>query len=192
VQVAPNRVVRDLHGVIGTTLGGRRPKTTVMHGGQLRIVKLQWCGADGADVLAIKRELWRRMAFNALCGNGDDHPRNHGALCIAGHWALAPAYDIAPYISFGESLAMSITRDGHMQAARWALLRDCETFGYTNEEGAGYIDQAIRTMTQTWDAERAALGFKADDAPTPTPEKWLSTPPPAGLAPRRRPRTRRR
>jgi serine/threonine-protein kinase HipA len=152
----------------------------------------RWCGADGADILAMKRELWRRMAFNALCANGDDHPRNHGVLCAAGRWSLAPACDIAPYITFGKSLAMSITRDGHMQAARWALLRDCESFGYSEEEGRHAIDLAIGTMTQTWAAERAALGFTADDAPTPTPEKWLEAPPPTDLAPRRRPRSRRR
>jgi serine/threonine-protein kinase HipA len=281
--VAPSRVVRDLHGVVGTTLGGERPKLTVTHSGQLWIAKLQdcgdapnsplreylamrsaracgidaatvefqragqhqiiavrrfdrlvrdddrvlrqgfasahtmlrldsaatrgdpqrsypylcaelqrWCGADGADILAMKRELWRRMAFNALCANGDDHPRNHGVLCAAGRWSLAPAYDIAPYITFNKTLAMSITRDGHMQAARWALLRDCETFGYAEEEGRHAIDLAIGTLTQTWAAERAALGFTADDAPTPTPEKWLDASPPTDLAPRRRPRARRR
>jgi serine/threonine-protein kinase HipA len=152
----------------------------------------RWCGADGADVLALKRELWRRMAFNAICGNGDDHPRNHGALCTGGRWSLSPAYDIAPYITFGGSLALSITRDGHMQAARWALLRDCETFSYAEDEGERFIDVAIGTMTTTWEAERAALGFKSEDAPTPTPEQWLDAPPPADLAPRRRPRARRR
>jgi serine/threonine-protein kinase HipA len=46
-------------------------------------------------VLATKRELWRRMAFNAICGNGDDHPRNHGVLCTGGRWSLSPAHDIA-------------------------------------------------------------------------------------------------
>lgn len=280
--VAPSRVVRDLHGVVGTTLGGERPKMTVMHRGQLWIAKLQdrgdaansplreylamkaaracgidaatvelqlagrhqavivrrfdrqvrddfrvqrhgfasahtmlrldsvatrghpqrsypylcaelqrWCGAAGVDVLALKRELWRRMAFNAICGNGDDHPRNHGVLCVDGRWTLAPAYDVAPYISFGESLAMSITRDGHMQATRWALLRDCDTFGYAEEEAAQYIDEAVGTMKATWEAERAALGFKAETAPTPTPEKWLDTPPPADLPPKRRARGRR-
>ena len=39
--VAPSRVVRDLHGIVGTTLGGERPKMTVAHGGQLWIAKLQ-------------------------------------------------------------------------------------------------------------------------------------------------------
>jgi hypothetical protein len=94
------------------------------------------------------------VAFNALCGNGDDHPRNHGVLCTGGRGSLSPAYDIAPYITFGGSLALSITRDGHLQAARWALLRDCETFGFDYEEGEHFIDGAIGTMMHTWEAER--------------------------------------
>jgi serine/threonine-protein kinase HipA len=143
-------------------------------------------------VLATKRELWRRMAFNAICGNGEDHPRNHGVLCTGGGWSLSPAHDIAPYITFGGSLALSTARDGHMQAARWALLRNCETFGYAEDDGERVIDEAIGTMTHTWEAERAALGFKPEDAPTPTPAKWLDAPPSSDLAPRRRPRARRR
>lgn len=139
----------------------------------------------------MKRELWRRMAFNALCGNGDDHPRNHGVLCASGRWSLSPAYDIAPYITFSESLAMSITRDCHMQAACWALVRDCETFGYNEDECGRYIEQATLTMKQAWEAERTALGFGEDDAPTPTPAKWLEAKPPENLTPKRRPHARR-
>ena len=73
----------------------------------------RWCAAPGVDVIAIKRELWRRMAFNAVCHNGDDHPRNHGLLNIDGRWALSPAYDIAPPATFGGALAMDVTREGH-------------------------------------------------------------------------------
>lgn len=151
----------------------------------------RWCGAEGVDVKAMKRELWRRMAFNAICGNGDDHPRNHGVLCVDGRWALSPAYDIAPYITFNGSLAMSITRDGHMRAARWALLRDCDTFGYEEDEARAWIDCAVDTMTRTWEVEREAKGYRPDDAPTPCPAQWLGAPPPADLRRKRRPRARR-
>lgn len=280
--VAPSRAVRDAHGVVGTTLGGERPKLTVLHRGQQWIAKLQdrgdapnsplreylamtaaraagvnaadvefhrcdgphqlvvvrrfdrhvdadrrvqrrlyasahtllgldsgstrgdparsypylaaelqrWCGAAGAEIDEMKRELWRRMAFNAICGNGDDHPRNHGVVHVHGLWQLAPAFDIAPYITYGGAAAMNTTRDGHMQTARWALLRDCETFAYDETEAAAFIDQAVETMQSVWSSERARLGFHPDDAPTPEPA-WLDTPAPADLAPKRRPRARR-
>lgn len=42
------------------------------------------------------QELFRRMVFNGLFGNTDDHLRNHGFLCINGAWQLSPAYDLTP------------------------------------------------------------------------------------------------
>jgi serine/threonine-protein kinase HipA len=41
-------------------------------------------------------QLWRRVVFNILISNSDDHLRNHGFLYGAGGWRLAPAYDLNP------------------------------------------------------------------------------------------------
>src|ERR1700722_4171067 len=41
-------------------------------------------------------ELFRRMCFNALISNIDDHPRNHAVLAKAQDWRLSPAYDLTP------------------------------------------------------------------------------------------------
>ena len=44
------------------------------------------------------RQLWRRLAFNLLITNVDDHLQNHGFLHVAhGQWRLAPAFDINPF-----------------------------------------------------------------------------------------------
>jgi serine/threonine-protein kinase HipA len=42
------------------------------------------------------RQLWRRMVFNVLVSNTDDHLRNHGLLWHRGGWRLAPAFDMNP------------------------------------------------------------------------------------------------
>jgi serine/threonine-protein kinase HipA len=43
------------------------------------------------------RELWRRLVFNLLITNTDDHLQNHGFLYAgAGQWRLAPAFDVNP------------------------------------------------------------------------------------------------
>ncbi len=42
------------------------------------------------------RQLWRRLAFNVLISNTDDHLRNHGFLRAPHGWRLAPAYDLNP------------------------------------------------------------------------------------------------
>ena len=41
-------------------------------------------------------ELFRRMVFNAMISNTDDHPRNHALLASTEKWELSPAYDLTP------------------------------------------------------------------------------------------------
>ena len=42
-------------------------------------------------------EMFRRMAFNVLFGNRDDHVRNHGFLMSEPNaWKLSPAFDLTP------------------------------------------------------------------------------------------------
>lgn len=44
------------------------------------------------------QQLWRRLLFNLLITNVDDHLQNHGFLHVAhGLWRLAPAFDINPF-----------------------------------------------------------------------------------------------
>jgi len=51
----------------------------------------------GAEPKPDMHALWRRIVFNILISNTDDHLRNHGFLYggPAG-WRLAPAYDLNP------------------------------------------------------------------------------------------------
>lgn len=39
-------------------------------------------------------QMFRRMVFNVVCANKDDHAKNFSFLCENGKWSLAPAYDI--------------------------------------------------------------------------------------------------
>jgi len=41
-------------------------------------------------------QMYRRLAFNVLAGNRDDHLRNHGFLRLTDGWRLAPAFDLNP------------------------------------------------------------------------------------------------
>ncbi len=51
---------------------------------------------SGAAVAEDARQLWRRIVFNILVSNTDDHLRNHGFLRARGGWRLSPAYDLNP------------------------------------------------------------------------------------------------
>ena len=51
----------------------------------------------GSSTRADLRELFRRIIFNVLVSNTDDHLRNHGFLYAGrGGWTLSPAYDLNP------------------------------------------------------------------------------------------------
>lgn len=51
---------------------------------------------EGSQVDRDLRQLWRRIVFNILVSNTDDHLRNHGFLREAKGWRLSPAYDLNP------------------------------------------------------------------------------------------------
>jgi serine/threonine-protein kinase HipA len=51
---------------------------------------------EGSRAKLDLQELWRRMTFNVLISNTDDHLRNHGFLHDGNGWRLAPAYDLNP------------------------------------------------------------------------------------------------
>jgi serine/threonine-protein kinase HipA len=57
-------------------------------------------------------QLWERIVFNALVGNSDDHPRNHGLLLEGIQWRLSPMFDVVParYRLARLSLAMPYLR----------------------------------------------------------------------------------
>ena len=48
----------------------------------------------GTDIKENLHELFKRIAFNILVKNTDDHLRNHGFLLKDGKWVLSPLYDV--------------------------------------------------------------------------------------------------
>lgn len=58
----------------------------------------------GAEPERDAEELYKRMVFNVLIGNTDDHPRNHAFLYSfeKKNWRLSPAYDVLPILSRGQ------------------------------------------------------------------------------------------
>lgn len=98
----------------------------------------RWVLSPDSDL----RELFGRMAFNALISNVDDHPRNHALVAGTRGWTLSPAYDLTPHpapSSDQRDLALVVGSRG-----RWAnranLLSECGRFRVTREEANSRID----------------------------------------------------
>lgn len=97
------------------------------------------------------RELFSRMVFNLLCGNTDDHARNHAAFWDGKKLELTPAYDICPQSRTGNeaSQAMFITAD-----ARMSQLANClaaaPAFLLKEQEAVRIINIQIETIIANW------------------------------------------
>lgn len=105
------------------------------------------------------RQLWRRIVFNILISNTDDHLRNHGFLYHAGGWQLSPAYDLNPTPTDIKSRYLSLAIDETDTAAALPLaLEVAPRFGLKAEE-AGKIAAEVAHATSGWRDRAAALGL---------------------------------
>jgi serine/threonine-protein kinase HipA len=67
-------------------------------------------------------ELFARLVFNILCGNTDDHARNHAAFWDGQSLSLTPAYDICPQLCMGGEAGQAMLILGQVNASQ---LRHC-------------------------------------------------------------------
>ncbi len=98
------------------------------------------------------RELFRRMVFNALISNLDDHPRNHAMIAVDQAWRLSPAYDLTPTTAVSlerRDLAMICGDRGRYANAK-NLLSQCERFLLSREEAMRILSQMETTVKQRW------------------------------------------
>ncbi|MCD2514369.1 type II toxin-antitoxin system HipA family toxin [Comamonas endophytica] len=130
--------------------------------------------ADPSMLMRQLQQLWKRMAFNALVGNVDDHPRNHGLLFVDGAWQLAPAFDITPIwrppqehgASHMPVLAMATGADGSAGVEPQRLIAASGHFGMAAEEAAQYLLETSEMIVDRWEATlRQALAPLADRRP---------------------------
>ncbi|MGB4399455.1 MAG: HipA domain-containing protein, partial [Daejeonella sp.] len=64
----------------------------------------------GRNINENLKELWRRIVFNIMVKNTDDHLRNHGFLLYQDGWELSPAYDMNA-VSAGAGLTLNISEN---------------------------------------------------------------------------------
>jgi len=109
----------------------------------------RWRYAEVADEMRRKgvpladlQELYKRMCFNALVGNDDDHPKNHAVLFKDGKWRLSPMYDVVPALDGRppQMLAMAVGKQGRV-ISRENLLSHAKHFALSPEEAAAVLDE---------------------------------------------------
>jgi len=98
------------------------------------------------------RELFKRMVFNALISNTDDHPRNHAVIAPHLEWRLSPAYDLTPFPAVSaerRDLALTVGDFGRYANAA-NLLSRCARFLLNQEQAARIIGDCEAQVRKRW------------------------------------------
>ena len=121
--------------------------------------------AEGGLNLRDMQELFRRMVFNILIDNTDDHEKNHALMVVAperqGKYRLAPAYDVLTTNSgqgYQEFMVGTAQRDSTLSNA----MSQCELFGYTPPQAAAEVVRVIQVV-DGWRKHFAACGVSDAD-----------------------------
>lgn len=111
---------------------------------------------------AQREELFRRMVFNILTDNTDDHERNHSVrLMFDGYHELTPAYDMVPSLLNLGYQAMAVGREGAVSSLDNALTELSE-FGLKRARAIELVRQVARVV-EDWEAHFARKGVSAAD-----------------------------
>lgn len=103
------------------------------------------------------KELYRRVAFNIMFGNTDDHFRNHGFLLTPKGWTLSPAYDINP----GAKLHQCLLIDSYTERSDIsALLSASESYMLERKEASAIIEE-VHSAIREWCKTAAELQIPA-------------------------------
>ena len=151
----------------GTALRAATPAGTEPEMGypQLALVLRRIGVSEGDANLADARELFRRMVFNILMDNTDDHEKNHALLVVNptanGKLRLAPAYDVLPTNSGQGFQEFICGADGYDSTLDNAMSQ-CESFGLSSAEAAEMVVQVI-DVVETWQAHFASVGVSPGD-----------------------------
>jgi len=115
------------------------------------------------DWAADAEQLFRRIVFNVLVGNTDDHARNHGMVfdpALPG-WRLSPAFDIVPTLSQAREHALGIGEQGRLRSLK-NVASGAKAFGIDDVRATAIIDE-IRAIVAHWQEAFEEVGVTPAD-----------------------------
>jgi len=102
--------------------------------------------------IASLHELFRRIVFNILIGNTDDHARNHAAFWDGIALTLTPAYDICPQNRTGQVATQAMNLDGKQRnhATLVNALSVCHDYRLEETTAKDIINTLISVINDHW------------------------------------------
>jgi len=110
----------------------------------------------GADL----EQLFRRVLFNILIGNRDDHLRNHGFLREGDGWQLSPAFDVNPNPHKDEHV---LAIDEADTAPDSGVLLVTADFYRLTRHTLGPVVEQVRAAVRGWQERARALDARGDE-----------------------------
>ncbi len=108
--------------------------------------------------------LWRRIVFNILISNTDDHLRNHGFLWSGpAGWRLSPAYDLNPTPTDIKPRVLSTAIDLNDTTASLPLAFEVAAYFELEPPEANKIAAQVGRAVASWRKEAAKLGLAAGE-----------------------------
>jgi serine/threonine-protein kinase HipA len=118
----------------------------------------------GANAKADAAALYRRMVFNVLVSNVDDHLRNHGFLWLGRNgWSLSPAYDLNPTPTDVKARILTTNIDLEEGTCSIDLVESVADFFGLALPAARDIIREVGAAVAGWRAVAAAVGAKPSE-----------------------------
>lgn len=115
----------------------------------------------GAQGKADAQALYRRVVFNVLISNVDDHLRNHGFLWRGrAGWSLSPAYDLNPVPADLKARVLTTSIDLDDGTCSLDLLESASPYFALTLAQARAIIKEVATVTAAWRETAKAVGAR--------------------------------
>jgi Uncharacterized protein related to capsule biosynthesis enzymes len=117
-----------------------------------------------ADASATLRELFSRLVFNILCGNTDDHARNHATFWDGQQLRLTPAYDICPQNRTGREASQAMLIAGGDRMSRISsCLNAAGHFLLSRDQALAIVEHQLACIIEHWNAVCTDAGLTETD-----------------------------
>ncbi len=114
----------------------------------------------GASPEQDMHQLWRRIVFNILISNTDDHLRNHAFLYTGSDgWRLSPAYDLNPVPTDIKPRVLTTSIDLENNSASLDLAMSVKGYFELDDDNAHSTAAEVGKAVTTWRKEAAQMGL---------------------------------
>jgi serine/threonine-protein kinase HipA len=118
--------------------------------------------APAAALAAQQEQMFRRMVFNILIDNTDDHEKNHALLRAAdGTYSLAPAFDVVPAAQ-GLGYQAIVVGDAGAEGSLANALSQAAAFGLKRAAAQAVVREVARCV-QGWKKHFRQAGVRPAD-----------------------------